>query len=256
MLIDSPFAAQPLALLAGVIAAALVGLAKGGLGSVGVMAVPVLSLVMSPVQAAGIMLPILVVSDWFSLWTWWKQWNVQTLMHMLPGAIVGVGVGWATAALVSDDVVRLIVGVVAVGFVLRWATQGKVSRATARPPRPIAGQFWGGLAGYTSFVAHAGGPPFSVYAMPLKLDPKALTGTSVVFFAVTNALKLGPYFALGQFGTENLVSSAILAPFAIAFTFVGAFIIKRMRAETFYPIAYTLTFLLGVKLIWDGWAAL
>jgi uncharacterized membrane protein YfcA len=92
--------------------------------------------------------------------------------------------------------------------------------------------------------------------MPLNLSPRALTGTSVVFFAVVNALKLGPYFALGQFGTENLMSSAIVAPVAIAFTFVGAFIIKRMRAEVFYPIAYTLTFLLGVKLIWDGWNAL
>lgn len=255
MLIDSPFA-DPLALLAGVIAAALVGLAKGGLGSVGVMAVPVLSLVMSPVQAAGIMLPILVVSDGFSLWTWWRAWDVRTLSLMLPGAVVGVGVGWATAALVSDDAVRLIVGVVAVGFVLRWVTQGKAGRAIARPQRPVAGQFWGGLAGYTSFVAHAGGPPFSVYAMPLNLSPKALTGTSVVFFAVVNALKLGPYFALGQFGTENLLSSAIVAPVAIAFTFVGAFIIKRMRAEVFYPIAYTLTFLLGVRLIWDGWSAL
>lgn len=255
MILDSPFT-DPWALAAGIVAAALVGLSKGGLGSVGVLGVPVLSLVMSPVQAAGIMLPILIVSDGFSLWTWWKAWHVRTLAIMLPGAVIGVGIGWATAAFVSDDAVRLIVGVVAVGFVLRWATQGKVSRATARPQRAVAGGFWGGLAGYTSFVAHAGGPPFAVYAMPLNLDPKALTGTSVVFFAVVNALKLFPYFALGQFGTENLVSSAMLAPAAIAFTFVGAWIIKRMRAEVFYPVAYALTFLLGLKLIRDGWIAL
>jgi uncharacterized membrane protein YfcA len=255
VLFDTPFA-DPVALIAGMIAAALVGLAKGGLGSVGVMAVPVLSLVMSPVQAAGIMLPILIVSDGFSLYTWWRQWHLRTLRNMLPGAVAGVGIGWATAALVSDDVVRLIVGVVAVGFVLRWATQGRAARAVVRPQRPVAGQFWGGLAGYTSFVAHAGGPPFSVYAMPLNLDPKVLTSTSVVFFATVNALKLIPYFALGQFGSENLLSSAIVAPVAIAFTFVGAFIIRRMRAEVFYPIAYTLTFLLGVRLIWDGWSAL
>jgi uncharacterized membrane protein YfcA len=255
VLFDTPFV-DPWALLAGVIAAALVGLAKGGLGSVGVMAVPVLSLVMSPVQAAGIMLPILIVSDGFSLWTWWKQWHLPTLQAMMPGAVVGVGIGWATAAFVSDDVVRLIVGVVAVGFVLRWATQGRAARALARPQSRVAGSVWGGLAGYTSFVAHAGGPPFAVYAMPLNLDHRALTGTSVVFFATVNALKLGPYFALGQFGGENLLSSAVLAPVAVAFTFVGAFIIKRMRAEVFYPVAYALTFLLGLKLIWDGWTAL
>jgi uncharacterized membrane protein YfcA len=253
--LDTPLA-DPAILAVGLIAAAVVGLAKGGLGSVGVLAVPVLSLVMSPVQAAGIILPILVVSDGFSLWTWWKSWDLRTLSIMLPGAVFGVGVGWATAALVHEEAVRLIVGVVAVGFVLRWALQGRASRARARPQRPVAGSIWGALAGYTSFVAHAGGPPFSVYAMPLNLDPKLLTGTSVVFFAVVNALKLGPYFALGQFGTENLVSSAILAPVAVGFTFVGAEIIRRMRAEVFYPVAYALTFLLGAKLIWDGWTAL
>ncbi len=252
---DTPLA-DPAALVAGVVAAALVGLAKGGLGSVGVLAVPVLSLVISPVQAAGILLPILVVSDGFSLWTWWKSWDLRTLSIMLPGAVFGVGVGWATAALVHEEAVRLIVGVVAVGFVLRWALQGRAARARARPQRAVAGGVWGALAGYTSFVAHAGGPPFSVYAMPLNLDPRLLTGTSVVFFAVVNALKLGPYFALGQFGTENLVTSAMLAPVAVGFTFVGAVIIRRMRAEVFYPVAYALTFLLGVKLIWDGWTAL
>jgi uncharacterized membrane protein YfcA len=251
----TPFA-DPATLAVGMVAAAVVGLAKGGLGSVGVLAVPVLSLVMSPVQAAGIILPILVVSDGFSLWTWWKCWDLRTLWIMLPGAVAGIAVGWATAALVHEEVVRLIVGVVAVGFVLRWALQGRAARARARPQRPLAGGVWGALAGYTSFVAHAGGPPFSIYAMPLDLDPKTLTGTSVVFFAVVNALKLGPYFALGQFGTENLLSSAILAPVAVAFTFAGAFIIRRMRAEVFYPVAYGLTFLLGVKLIWDGWTAL
>jgi hypothetical protein len=252
---DTPFA-DPVALAAGIVAAALVGLSKGGLGSIGVLGVPVLSLVMSPVQAAGIMLPILLVSDVFSLWTWWNAWDRRTLTIMLRGAVVGVGIGWATAALVSDDAVRLIVGLVAVGFVLRWLTQGRAARAAVRPQRPAAGSFWGGLAGYTSFVAHAGGPPFAVYAMPLNLDPKALTGTSVAFFAVVNALKLGPYFALGQFGTQNLVSSAILAPFAVVFTFAGAWIIRRMRAGVFYPVAYALTFLLGVKLIRDGWMAL
>jgi uncharacterized membrane protein YfcA len=254
-MLGTPFS-DPATLAVGLVAAAVVGLAKGGLGSVGVLAVPVLSLVMSPVQAAGIILPILVVSDGFSLWTWWKSWDLRTLWIMLPGAVFGVGVGWATAALVQEEVVRLIVGVVAVGFVLRWATQGRAARARAGPQRPVAGGVWGALAGYTSFVAHAGGPPFSVYAMPLNLDPRVLTGTSVVFFAVLNALKLGPYFALGQFGTENLLSSAILAPVAVAFTLVGAFIIRRMRAEVFYPVAYGLTFLLGVKLIRDGWMAL
>lgn len=247
---------DPWALSVALVAVALVGLAKGGLAGVGILGVPIMALVISPVQAAGILLPILLISDAFSLWTWWRSWDNRTLAMMLPGAIIGIGIGWATAAFVSDEAVKLIVGLIAVLFVVRWATQGKARRDRAMPHRPVAASVWGGLAGYTSFVAHAGGPPFSVYTMPLNLDPKILTGTSVVFFAIVNAVKLIPYFALGQFDSTNLLASAMLAPMAILFTFLGAWIIKIMRAEVFYPFTYAMIFLVGLKLVWDGLAAL
>ena len=97
---------------------------------------------------------------------------------------------------------------------------------------------------------------FSVYALPLGLSPRALTSTSVLFFTVVNYVKLIPYFALGQFDGTNLATSALLAPVAVAFTFVGAWIIRRMRAEVFYPVTYALTDVVGVKLVWDGLTAL
>ncbi len=240
----------------GLLGAAIIGLAKGGLAGVGILGVPVLALIMSPVQAAGILLPVLIVTDGFSLKAWWKTWDNRTLALMMPGAIIGIVIGWATAAFVSDAVVRLIVGVIAVAFVLRWATQGRVARSRARSHSAPGATVWGGLAGYTSFVAHAGGPPFSVYTMPLNLDPKILTGTSVLFFAIVNVVKLIPYFALGQFDTTNLTASAIMIPVAVVFVFVGAWIIRQMRAEVFYPFTYAMVMLVGLKLIWDGWIGL
>lgn len=248
---------DPWALVVMALGAMLVGLAKGGLAGVGVMAVPVLALALPPVQAAAILLPILCLTDIVATWTWWGSWSRRTLRLMLPGAVAGIGVGWLTAAAVSDAVVLLIVGAVALAFVGRWLWQ--LWRRRAQPPRAESAgpaSFWGGLAGYTSFVAHAGGPPFQVYALPLRLDPKVLTGTSVAFFTIVNYLKLIPYFALGQFDAANLGASALLAPLAVAFTFVGAWIIRRMRAEVFYPITYALTALVGLKLVWDGLSAL
>lgn len=248
---------DPWSLLVMGLAAVLTGLAKGGLAGVGVMAVPVLALVLPPVQAAAILLPILCLTDLVATWNWWGTWSRRTLALMLPGAMVGIGVGWLTAAVVSDAVVRLIVGGVALAFVGRWAWQLWRRRAqAARPEAPAKASFWGGLAGYTSFVAHAGGPPFQVYTLPLGLDPRVLTGTSVAFFTVVNYVKLVPYFALGQFDARNLGASALLAPLAVAFTFVGASIIRRMRAEVFYPFTYAMTALVGIKLVWDGLAGL
>ena len=234
------------------IAIILTGFSKGGMAGVGVLGVPVMALVMSPVQAAGILLPILLVSDAISLWTWWGSWDKRTLALMLPGAILGISIGWLTAAYVSDDAVRLIVGVIALVFVLRWITQSKERRAAPAAQNPPAAGFWGTVSGYTSFVAHAGGVPFQVYTMPLNMDPKLLTGTSVVFFALLNAIKLIPYFALGQFDGTNLATSAILTPLVIVATIGGAALIKRMRPAVYYPLTYGLILLVSFKLIWDG----
>lgn len=238
------------------VAMILVGFSKGGLAGVGVLGVPVMALVMSPVQAAGILLPILLVSDAISLWTWWGSWDKRTLWLMLPGAILGIGIGWLTAAYVSDDVVRLILGLIALVFALRWLLASKARRNVTAAQNPVAASIWGTLSGYTSFVAHAGGVPYQIYTMPLNLDPKILTGTSVMFFAIVNVLKLIPYFALGQFDSTNLTTSALLAPLAMIATFIGAAVIRRMRPEVFYPITYGLILLVSVKLIWDGIAGL
>lgn len=243
---------DPMAIAAALLSAAIIGLAKGGLTGLGVLAVPVMALVISPVQAAGITLPILIASDAISVWAWWKTWDLRTFALLMPGAVAGIALGWATAALVSDDVVRLIVGVIAVVFAMRWFLQSKARRDEARPHNAVKATFWGGLTGYTSFVAHAGGPPYQVYTMPLQMDPRTYTGTNVLSFTTINAVKVIPYFMLGQFATENLFSSAVLIPVAAAFTFVGAWLIHRMRTEVFYPLTYALVLLVGAKLIWDG----
>ena len=105
-------------------------------------------------------------------------------------------------------------------------------------------------------MAHAGSPPLQIYLLPLGLDPKLFTGTSVVFFAVTNLVKLVPYFALGELDGQILLVSAALLPLALASTWAGAQIVRRLRAEIFYPFTYTSVALVGLKLVWDGLSGL
>ena len=159
----------------------LVGLSKGGFGgAIGFVGVPLMALMMSPVQAAAILLPILVLMDMVSLWTWRGVYDRPTLTSMLPGAVVGIGAGWLTAAMVTADMVRFIVGMVAIVFVAALGVPA-VRHGSGRrlePNRLLAMAFWGIVSGFTSFVAHVGGPPFQVYTLPLKLDPKVLSGTA------------------------------------------------------------------------------
>ncbi|MEQ8295050.1 MAG: sulfite exporter TauE/SafE family protein [Nitratireductor sp.] len=237
-------------------AVVLVGLAKGGLGgAMGFLGVPLMALVISPVQAAAILLPILVLMDVVSLWSWRGYYDRRTLAIMLPGALLGIGIGWLTATLVTGDMVRLVLGVVTLLFVARWLYSMVAGTGQASTHNPPAGVFWGAVSGFTSFVAHAGGPPYQVYTLPLRYDPKLYTGTSVIYFSVVNAVKLVPYFALGQFDAVNLGTSLALLPFAPLATLAGAYVVKRMRAEVFYPLAYATVFVVALKLLWDGVSA-
>lgn len=239
-----------------VLAVTLVGFGKGGMGDVlGLLGVPILTFVMPAVQAAAILLPILIVMDIIALWTWRGHWNRLTLLMVLPGAVVGIAVGWATFAVVPDYVMRLLIGVVALSFTARFFYNRYLAGNVDQPPRPnepVRATLWSTLSGYGSFIAHAGGAPYQVYALPLKLSPRDYTGTAVRFFAIVNALKLPPYFMLGLLSAGNLKTSAMLFPVALLATVAGAAVVKRMRMEVFYPWMYGMLFLAGLKLFWDG----
>lgn len=242
--------------MAAIPAVAFVGLSKGGLGGLGQLGVPFLALVVSPVQGAAIMLPILIVMDLVSLWSWRGFRDMATLKIMLPGAMLGIFIGYLTARIVADDAVTLLVGLIGLWFAIRSLMPSKLAAGEGKLHNAPAGGFWGAMAGFTSFVAHAGGAPYQIYTMPLKQDPKIYTGTSTIFFAIVNAVKLIPYFALGQFDATNLSLSAVMFPLAILSTMAGAWIVARMKAEVFYPYMIGMLLLVSAKLTYDGLVAL
>lgn len=230
----------------------IVGLSKGGFGgALALIGVPVMALVISPVKAAAIMLPILVVMDMVGVWSYRRLFDKEVLYDMLPPAILGIGAGWALAAYVSEDQVRLVIGLVSLWFVLSYWFSGTGRDEPAGRNRPKAG-LWGSFAGFTSFVSHAGGPPWQMYVLPLGLEPRLFAGTSVMFFATVNAVKLIPYFFLGQFDTANLSTSALLLPLAPIAMLIGIRVVKHINRTLFYRVTYVCVFAVGLKLVWDG----
>ncbi len=231
----------------------ILGVSKGGFGAIGLLTVPLLALVISPVQAAAIVLPILLVSDLVAVISYRGLYDLTTLKIMLPGAMVGIGIGWWTAAWVTENEIRLIVGAISVLFTLNYWFRHRL-RQHPHGHNVAKGGFWGMVTGFTSFVSHAGGPPFQMYAVPLRLAPRIFTGTSVIMFAVVNAVKTVPYFLLGQFNATNLETSAILLPISIPATFLGVWLVKVLDADVFYRAIYILIFLVGLYLVWESLA--
>jgi uncharacterized protein len=233
------------------LAALLVGLSKGGLSMVGSLATPILALVISPVQAAAILLPIFVVSDAFGLWSYRRQFDRRNLAILIPAGALGIAAGWATASAVSDRWVGFVIGVIGFVFCLNgWWRRGRVEiPREADLPR---GVFWGTIAGFSSFVAHVGGPPYQVYVLPQRLPKLVYAGTTTIVFAAINAMKLLPYWALGQFNAPNLKIAAVLIPLAIGGTFAGVRLVRVLPERFYFNIVQVMLFVVSIKLITDA----
>ncbi len=235
-----------------VLAVFIVALSKSGLvGSLGLVGVPLLSLVMPARDAAGMMLPLLLVMDAIAVWTYRKDADWRILRIMLPGAFVGTVIGWVLWSLVSDDMVLLFVGILTLLFILD-ALLPLRKKLEGLPPSKGWGAIWGGMAGFTSFISHTGGPPFQIYVLPQRLTPVNFSGTTAFFFAIVNTAKLVPYFFLGQLSVSNLSHAAILAPLAIVGVVTGVWLVRRISVKRFYQLTYWLVFLLALYIIYKG----
>lgn len=229
----------------------LYGISKGGFGgAVAVLAVPLMALVMPPTQAAAILLPILVVMDIFVVKTYWGIYDRRALAILLPGALLGIVLGYITSDTMNDDLMRILVGVLSLVFGVQalagWHNRG--SRIHHRG----SGSFFGTLAGFTSFSIHAGGPPFTMYLLPKGLNPLQFAGTAGIFFAVVNAVKLLPYYWLGQFTSGNLTYSLILVPLAPLGVKIGHLLVQRSDPQLYYRIISFFLLVVGAKLLWEG----
>lgn len=242
---------DPLFWILAAVAVVSLGLSKGGFAGAGMIATPLVSLTMPPLQAAALLLPVQIVQDVLAMWMFRRTYSGWNLKVMLPGAFIGVGLAWLFAAHVSDNVIRLMLGVVSIAFVLH-AWFAPVPNAGRRPPAGKAGLFWGTCAAFSSAICQAGNPPFQVFVLPQNLDKLTYVGTFVMFFGVVNALKVVPYLALGQFSAQNFAATLMLIPLATIANYVGVWLVKRTPTVLFYRIAHILVFVVSLELVRAG----
>lgn len=242
---------DPLFYLTAIPAILIVGISKGGFGGgLGLLAVPLMSLTISPTRAAAIMLPILCLMDLVGLWSFRGQGDRRLLRVLIPAALVGIVIGAFSFRYLSDQHLKFIVGGIAVLFTLNYWL--RPTRLEPRQPNTRTGSFWGVITGFTSFSVHAGGPPLNIYLLPLRLEKSVYIGTTVIMFAAINYLKLIPYTLLGQFTTDNLTTAAMLAVLAPVGVRLGYWMHHRISELWFYRICFVLLFLTGSKLLYDA----
>ena len=229
----------------------LLGVSKSGFGAgFGSLAVPMMALAVTVPQAAAILMPVLLVMDLLGMAAFREDFDLQLLKFLVPCGLVGIVIGALLFRLFDAQTVAGIVG----GFTLLFLAQRLLfpPKVGSAPPPRWLGAILTATSGFTSFIAHAGGPPINAYVIPLRLSPLKFTATMAFFFFVINLSKWIPYGLLGLLDTRNMATSLVLLPLAPIGVFTGVRLARRIDPVLFYRLVYLGMLLTGVKLVWDA----
>ncbi|MFC2970367.1 sulfite exporter TauE/SafE family protein [Acidimangrovimonas pyrenivorans] len=232
------------------------GISKGGFGSgAAFAATPILALILTPGQALGLMLPLLMVMDISTLRPYWRRWDSAAARLLILGAVPGIALAAALYHLTNPDVFRLLIGALALGFVaFQLAGRSGLLKLSRRPVGPLYGLVSGSIAGFTSFVSNAGGPPAAIYLLRRGIGKTTYQATTVLVFWVVNILKFLPFLYLGIFSRDTVTADILLAPFAVLGAWLGVKAHHRVPERAFFALTYILLACTGAKLIWDALA--
>jgi uncharacterized membrane protein YfcA len=227
--------------------------AKASGNGLGMVAVPLMALAVSPATAAAVLLPILIVMDALGLWAWRGRADRAVLLTLLPGAMLGILIGALVFKTLDVRWVKAILGIESLLFAIsRVVSRHEIAARPAAPPTRLTGTFWGLVSGFTSTLAHAGSPPLMQYLLPLKLERERLVATTVVFFTAVNLVKLVPYGMIGLFDASVLTTALVLAPVIPVGYWAGIRLVNRLPERAFHQLLVGSLFLIGIKLCWDA----
>ncbi|OLQ87845.1 hypothetical protein BIY21_16560 [Vibrio ponticus] len=251
---DALFITDPWFYCTAIPAILIFGIGKGGLGgALGIVAVPLMSLTIAPVQAAAIMLPILLLMDAFAVKHHYRSIDWQIVKQMLPGMVIGVAAAGMFMLSFSEALIRVGIGLLCLYFSARYFLS---YRRRDEENAHLMATPWGFLSGFASTAIHAGGGPASIYFLSLKIDKVVLIASMAAFFALTNVCKLVPFYLLGELEIANMATALLLMPIAPIGVKMGVWLLHRCSNETVYTLCYSLLVLSGSNLFIDGVAAL
>ncbi len=229
-------------------------ISKGGFGSgVAFASTPLLALILDPGIAVGMMLPLLMVMDVANLKPYWRKWDWPNAKVLIIGSIPGTLVGAILFGIADADTFRIMIGSVALLFVLYQLVRklGWI-KVKQQPFRPVTGGFWGFIGGITSFISHAGGPPVAVHLLSQGMDKTTYQSTSVIVFWIMNWFKFIPYLMLGIFTFQTALADLILTPVAIIGAYLGVYAHRLVPERIYFAIAYAMLAIAGAKLLFEG----
>lgn len=231
------------------VAGLLAGIMRAGFGGgVGVVAAPVLALVIPAKQALGVILPLTLTADVLSARYYWGQWEPPVVRAILPGCIVGIGAGALLLDVIPEDVFSRLLGGMACVHALLQVSGGRVLRWLQTTSKS-GGLIAGALTGLVSTLFHAGGVVMMLYLGPLGLTGRRFVATVFLIGVALNLVKIGPYLGLGLIDTDSLAISLKMLPALAIGALLGLFLNHRLPKIWFNRFILVIVATVGVKLL-------
>jgi uncharacterized membrane protein YfcA len=226
-----------------------IGLSKGGLGgTLGALTTPMMALVLPAEEAVGMLLPVLIIADMFAVYWHWKQWERKQIILLLPGAIAGITIGTVYITQAPAGSLRLTLGIIVILFVIYRLIERQFKQRLYQP-HTWHGIFAGTIAGFSSALAHTGGPLISMYLLMQELPPRRFVATSALFFAIVNWIKVPYYYYAGLFDWSRLISIIWMLPLLPLGVWHGRRLSEIVDKQTFERLITVLLATAAVLLI-------
>jgi uncharacterized membrane protein YfcA len=230
----------------------LISLSKGGLGGMaGSLSTPLMALVLPVNQVLGLLLPIMLLADVFSIALHWRRWNARLVWLLIPGGVVGVSIGTYFIANVSTQVLKIGLATIALLFVVYKLLEKRILGSIKYQEKNWHGWLAGSTAGFTSAMAHSGVPPISIYLMLQNVTPRVFVATSVLFYALLNWIKVPFYYFTGMFDFQRLWQIAWVFPIVPFGVWIGRWLVTKVSKVVFDNIILVLLVITAVLLIFD-----
>lgn len=230
----------------------LVSLSKGGLGGMaGSLSTPLMALVLPVNQVLGLLLPIMLLADVFSIALHWRRWNARLVWLLIPGGVVGVSIGTYFIANVSTQVLKIGLATIALLFVVYKLLEKRILGSIKYQEKNWHGWLAGSTAGFTSAMAHSGVPPISIYLMLQNVTPRVFVATSVLFYALLNWIKVPFYYFSGMFDFQRLWQIAWVFPIVPFGVWIGRWLVTKVSKVVFDNIILILLVITALLLIFD-----
>jgi uncharacterized membrane protein YfcA len=228
----------------------LISLSKGGLGGMaGSLATPLMALVMPVSQVLGLILPFMLLADVFAIALHWRRWNWRLVWLLIPGAVIGVTIGTFFIANAPTNVLKIGLAVIALLFVAYKLIEKRLLASMTYQARNWHGWLAGTVAGFASSLAHSGSPPISIYLMLLDVTPAVFLGTSVLFFAILNWIKVPYYLYIHLFDFQRIWQIAWVFPIVPLGVWVGRWLVTKVSKNIFDNIILFLLVITALLLI-------